>query len=100
MLIKHEDEDAGTLRVTFQFPGVVWATTVHLVGDFNGWNECSLPLAHSRKDDPDWEITLDLPRGRAFQFRYLLNGATWCNDCNADAYVLNSYGGHNSVVQT
>jgi hypothetical protein len=48
----------------------------------------------------EWQVTLELLRGRQYQYRYLLNGREWCNDCNADQYVANPFGGENSVVET
>ena len=32
------------------------------------------------------------------QYRYLLDGARWENDWQADKYLRNEYGGDNSVV--
>jgi len=100
MLTKDAGTRPGTVRVTFEFPAIVWAETIHLVGEFNGWDQRRLPLSRSRRDDSNWEITLELEQGRAYQFRYLVNGTAWCNDCNPDGYVPNQYGGNNSIVQT
>jgi hypothetical protein len=36
--------------------------------------------------------------GRAYRFRYLLDGVRWENDWHADDYVLNVHGSHDSVV--
>ena len=100
MLTKVAVEEKGVIRVTFSYPGESWAETVHVVGDFNNWDRHSLPLARSRQGDEDWEITIDLEAAKAYQFRYLINGTTWVNDCNADDYVSNPFGGSNSVVAT
>ena len=98
MISKRPGPD-GFLLVTFSIPAAVWAENVCLVGDFDGWSRYR-PLTRSHKDDPHWQITLQLAPGRRYEFRYLLNGTTWCNDCEADDYVSNPYGGFNSVVQT
>jgi hypothetical protein len=45
-------------------------------------------------------VTLELAPGKAYQFRYLLDGDRWENDWRADRYVPNPYGGDNSVVLT
>jgi len=100
MLIKEDLPEGGTVRVTFVFPGEIWAESVHLVGEFNDWDRESLPLRRPRQGDGNWEISLDLERGRSYEFRYLVNGETWVNDCNADDYVPNPYGGSNAVVRT
>ena len=43
-------------------------------------------------------MTVDLDAGRAYRFRYLLDGQRWDNDWAADAYVRNDFGGDDSVV--
>jgi hypothetical protein len=43
---------------------------------------------------------LELEAGKAYQYRYLVNGTDWYNDWRADHYVPNEYGGDNSVVIT
>ena len=92
MLVKSPHTDPTVIRVTFTFPGDIWAESVCLAGDFNGWDQECLPLARSRADDDDWEITLELEKGKVYEYRYLINGNTWVNDSNADGYVANPYG--------
>jgi 1,4-alpha-glucan branching enzyme len=99
MITKRAGSRAGRVAVTFQLPESIWAESVHLVGDFNDWNRRSHPLTRSR-DDATWQITLELDQGKSYQFRYLVNGADWQNDWNADRYVPNPYGGENSVLDT
>lgn len=48
----------------------------------------------------DWKYTLELERGREYQFRYLINGEQWLNDPNAAKYVPNPFGSENFVVVT
>jgi len=99
MIIKRAGSTVRTVRVTFRLPPVISAESVHLVGDFNGWDRRSHPL--ERLDHTDaWEISLELARGRTYQFRYLVNGEHWHNDWSADRYVPNPFGGDNSVVET
>jgi hypothetical protein len=77
--------DKGQIaRVTFILPDSLWADTICLVGDFDGWNPSSHPLEHRR--DGAWELTLDLPVGRTFEFYYLRDGQ-WMSDSQADGYV-------------
>jgi len=86
------------LYVTFTIPGSIWADTIHLVGDFNDWNQSSHPLAHTREEK--WSITVPLEPSKAYQFRYLINGNRWINDDNADAYVRSFTGSDNFLVIT
>jgi 1,4-alpha-glucan branching enzyme len=99
MIQKRAGSKSEKVLVTFQLPGSIWAETVHLAGDFNGWNRHSHPLTRSYANDC-WEITLELDAGRAYQFRYLVNRTHWQNDWNADRYVPNPFGGDNSVLET
>ena len=48
----------------------------------------------------NWRITLALPKGQEYQFRYLVNGQDWHNDWHADKYARNKFGSDNSVVVT
>jgi hypothetical protein len=43
-------------------------------------------------------VTVGLDAGRAYRFRYLLDGQRWDNDWAADAYQPNDFGGDDSVV--
>lgn len=85
-----------TTHVTFRIPLPLTATHVTLVGEFNGWNETATPL---QRTPEGWSTTLELPRGRTFQYRYLADGR-WLNDWAADHYVPNELGGDDSVVRT
>ncbi len=86
---------AGKVRVTFSMPAAIWADTIHLVGDFNHWDNAATPM---RLSETGWTTTLELEAGRSYQYRYLINGKEWHNDWNADRYEPNEYGGDNSVV--
>jgi hypothetical protein len=73
------DTTQGSLaRITFELPKGTWAETVHLVGDFNSWSEKSHPFLRHR--DGTWSIAVDLPSGRPYRFRYLVDGQTWLTD--------------------
>ncbi len=100
MIEKTYVEKEGTMvaRVSFRLPHSTWATCVHLVGDFNEWDRTSHPFVNDR--DGSWSITEDFPCGRAYQFRYLIDGQDWINDGQADAYIYNQYGSDNCVLIT
>ncbi len=83
-------------KVTFSLPTAVQAESVHLVGDFNDWDEQSTPM--KKQKDGSFKVTLNLKTGREYQFRYLVNGSEWHNDWQADKYMPNPYIGDNSVV--
>ncbi len=90
-------------KVTFRLPreAAPEAEAVHLVGDFNDWDKDSLPM--TRLKNGEYKLTLDLPVGREYHFRYLIQGeegSTWENDWAADNYVPCGFSGEeNSVLQ-
>ncbi|PJF41244.1 MAG: glycoside hydrolase [Chloroflexi bacterium] len=101
MFEKACSEDEPTCKVTFYFPSQlsktsVLAETVNLVGDFNGWSETETPM--TKLEDGRFSVTLELERGREYQFRYLVNHSEWHNDWQADKYVPNPFMGDNSVI--
>jgi 1,4-alpha-glucan branching enzyme len=71
------------------------ATTAHVVGDFNDWSQTDHPM-HMAGDG--FELTLSLPVGHRYHYRYLLDGEHWTNDAHADGYEPNNFGGDNSVL--
>jgi len=99
IMVRKKPLPNGKVAVTFEMPASVWADSIHLVGDFNNWDTRSMPLKQ-RHSDGVWEITLTLEAGHEYQFRYLVNGADWQNDWQADRYTPNPYNSENSVIRT
>jgi len=87
--------DDGTVIVGFELPEAVAATTVSVVGDFNGWTAQVHPLD---RVDGGFRAEIALPAGDRLRFRYLLDGGRWENDWAADDYVPNEFGQDDSVV--
>lgn len=98
MILKRAGSVPGKVLVTFQLPKGLVADSAHVVGDFNNWDRRLHRL--TRSEDDVWQLTLELEHGKTYQFRYLINGATWQNDWHADRYVPNPFGGENSVLET
>lgn len=98
MLYKQHAPTDDEVTVTFELPTAIGGENVHLVGDFNAWNQNDMPM--HRNGNGTWHLTLSLKQGRDYQFRYLVDGQRWYNDWDADSYVPNPYGGKNSVVTT
>ena len=92
-------DNRGTMaKVSFALPDSLWATTIHLVGDFNGWDRASHQFRRGR--DGQWTITVELEIGHVYQFRYLLDGRNWMNEEGADGFLTNRYGGENGLIIT
>lgn len=96
-MITKEPKGHGKVRITFSMPAGIWADTVHLVGEFNNWSPTANPMQLS---DNGWSVSLELDVGKAYSYRYLINGSVWYNDWRADSYEPNEFGGDNSVVTT
>ncbi len=76
-------------KVTFRLPkeAAANAKTVNLVGEFNDWSETTLPMI--RLKSGEFKLTIDLPVGRQYHFKYLISnpeGLSWENDWSADKY--------------
>jgi 1,4-alpha-glucan branching enzyme len=83
-------------KVTFTLPEAIRAENAYLVGDFNKWNYNDTPM--NPLTNGHFAVTLDLEKGREYQFRYLVNSNEWHNDWQADKYVANPFNGDNSVA--
>ncbi len=92
-----ENNQSIRCRLTFTLPEFIWADRVFLVGDFNDWSRTTHPMR--QQGDGRWLITIELPAGPAYEFRYLCDGE-WLNDSQADAYHESLIGSHNCVVYT
>lgn len=95
MIRKHRSPLSGHVRVAFELPSCIWADRIYLTGDFNDWQEDDIPLQQTRSGV--WQVMLDLPIGKSYQFRYVIDGQ-WRTDSHADGLSENSFGSENSVV--
>ncbi len=87
MLTKKYSKAETKCKVTFTLPteAIVGAKQVNLIGDFNEWNPAlAIPM---KKQKDQYKITLELPTGRDYQFRYIGDNGKWANDWAADNYI-------------
>ena len=86
----------GKASVTFTVDPQAGAQTAAVCGEWNDWS----PDADVMHPDSagGFSLTVGLDAGRAYRFRYLLDGCRWDNDWAADAYQPNDFGGDDSVV--
>lgn len=85
-------------KVTFKLPAEIAtsANKINLAGDFNNWDTNSIPMKQTRGGE--YSVSLDLPKGKEYQFKYLLDGNSWLNDNEADKLVSNEFQTENSVI--
>ena len=86
----------GKANVTFTVDPRVGARTAAVCGEWNDWSADADVM--DRDLEGGFSLTVGLDAGRAYRFRYLLDGQRWDNDWAADAYVRNGFGGDDSVV--
>jgi len=84
-------ESRRLVTLRFQDPE---ATSVAVVGSFNGWSPASNPM---RKQGEVWELTLSLAPGR-YSYRFLVDDKKQVLDPASKAIEPDGYGGKNSVL--
>jgi len=89
-------EARGRASVTFTLDPRAGAQTAAVCGEWNDWSPGAGVMC--RDTEGGFSLTVDLEAGRTYRFRYLLDGQRWENDWAADAYLANSFGGDDSVV--
>ncbi len=97
-LTKRFSKDKSTCKVSFSLPAEVTggAKKLFLAGEFNGWSPTALPM---RKVKGTFTVSLSLPAGAPYQYRYVTEAGAWVNDTEADCYVYSAFAdADNSVV--
>ena len=91
---KEFNESRNTCHVTFTLNHE--ANSVAILGDFSEWN----PISLANLGNNTFEVILEIPVGRDYHFRYLINNNYWENDHAADAYDISPMYGHieNSIL--
>ena len=74
----------------------VSANKVNLTGDFNNWDIESIPMKKTKSGE--FSASVELEKGKEYQFKYVINGKDWLNETEADKYVPNEFHSENSVV--
>ena len=86
-------------RVTFYLPltAAGYANRIDLVGDFNNWNADATPM--KKTEEGTFAVTLNIDKGREYQFLYLIDRQCWEIEREAYKFVKSPYGdSENSVV--
>ncbi len=102
MIKKQYVKSRKVAKLTFevpkgQLPGDVDVASVHLVGDFNGWDEQATPM--TQRKDGTYKALVEVEPGKKYAFRYLANGKVWFNDWEADGYMPGELGPDNCLVE-
>ncbi|MBK6871029.1 MAG: isoamylase early set domain-containing protein [Kineosporiaceae bacterium] len=73
------------VKVTFALPTDSSPARVSVVGDFNSW----IPGAHTliKRTNGTRSVSVTVPRGSVYRFRYLAEGGDWFDDPEADGFT-------------
>ena len=84
MIYKRRSTQPGHVCVTFELPDSLWADQVYLAGEVVGAQRSKVPMQQER--DGAWRLTLDLPIGNQYRYRYQIDQRwyTEWNGSNAD----------------
>ncbi|HEY4786264.1 MAG TPA: isoamylase early set domain-containing protein [Bacteroidales bacterium] len=97
-LKKQYSKTKPVCKVTFALAKdiVASATKVNVTGDFNNWDIESTPMKKAKSGE--FTASVELEKGREYQFKYVIDGKEWINETEADKFVPNEFKSENSVV--
>lgn len=99
LLVRGEASSApNEIQFVLVAPG---ASTVALVGDFNGWDESATPMRRGGRGAPEepWVATVTLPgERRLFTYAFIVDGTQWVADPNAPLASADDFGSPTSVL--
>jgi len=97
---KHYLNDYRTCKVTLMIPEKIGkhSKSAHVLGDFNNWSYSDTPM--KKLKNGAFVAVIELPIGREYQFRYLLDNRVWMNDSDADRFVPAPFGESENCVLT
>ena len=84
-MIKLTSSKSTGPKVTFVLPATEPAGRVSVVGDFNDWT----PGAHElrKRSNGTRSVSVSVPAGSSFTFRYLGENGHWFDDPDADVHA-------------
>lgn len=89
MIKKQFLKSKAVCKVTFTLAAEAAANAgkVELVGEFSEWTKA--PIEMKKLKNGTFRATVNLESGKAYEFRYIIDGSKWANDWEADTYVPN-----------
>jgi 1,4-alpha-glucan branching enzyme len=86
-------------KVTFTISAdlLAGAKKATVAGEFNNWDIEALPFKITKGGG---SVSIELPIGKEFQYKFVIDGTRWENDPETDGYIANGLGEYNSIVET
>jgi 1,4-alpha-glucan branching enzyme len=90
--------EKGVCRIKFSLTDTLvdHPKEVAILGDFNNWDPRKGRM--QRSENGFFEKTIELPLGKDYQFRYLVDNWHWENDWQADAYKSTPFGEDENMI--
>lgn len=83
-MIKVSKGSDTLVKVTFIVSEQECDLAVSVVGDFNDWNPMALPLR--KRSNGTKSVSIELPPGTSYRFKYLAEGGVWFCDSTTETY--------------
>jgi hypothetical protein len=98
-VLKQQTSDGeGAVKVTFVLPLAEFEQPVSVLGGFNGWDPFMHPL--KRRSNGTRSVTVTVPAGSAYEFKYLAAGGEWFCDPEVEAVGVSDLDALNSLLRT
>ncbi len=97
MIEKKVSPKGKSVRVVFELPAEVVEESAAVVGSFNEWDTTKDLMKFDKKKGV-WTKSISFKPGETVEFRYLIDGAEWRNDEQADGYNATPFFSENSVL--
>lgn len=95
MIKRSSTGTAAAVKVTFVLSTEQVDQAVSVVGEFNDWNPLTHPMR--KRSNGTRSVSVELPVGRAYRFKYLAADGSWLIDPDVEA-VDNGMSGVDSLV--
>ena len=93
-----ENQPKGkSVRVTFELPETLAATSVAVAGTFNEWDVTKHLMKLDTKKGV-WTKSISFKPGETVEFRYFIDEGRWQNDEEADGFTATPFFSENSVL--
>lgn len=89
------DDKTVTIRFVLSHPH---ASSVHLAGNFNRWNDKDYAMKRIDKTDT-WEIEVPLEKGKVYVYNFVIDENTWIADPEIPVKIDDGFGGSGSLLR-
>ena len=97
MIAKKTSPKGKSVRVTFELPAEIAATSAAVAGTFNEWDVTRHLMKFDKKKGV-WTTSISFKPGETVEFRYFIDESQWRNEEQADGTATTPFFSENSVL--